>query len=145
MALNEITKGMSNAAEMIDGNFKKIDPMVEDTGWLPLPLTNPQFVSFSADLLPMYRRVGNVVSITGSIKNTAVIPASASPLIITDLPSVIVPSRDFTQRQQGSSLNTFLYNVSATDKALTISRYGTTTQSEIIVGAWLNIHVTYIV
>lgn len=145
MALNEITKGMSNAAEMIDGNFKKIEPMIGDTGWVDLPITNLQFEAWGNDDKPKYRRVGDLVTISGVIKNKVTIPASSSPLVMTLLPENIVPEQSFFLRQQGSLANTFLYGISSVDKGLAISRYGTDSIIEIPAGRWLSIHATYMV
>lgn len=65
MALNEITKGMSNAAEMIDQNFNKIDPMIGDTGNIDMIYVN----GYKGNIQPVgqYRKVGKMVEVIFNI------------------------------------------------------------------------------
>lgn len=65
MALNEITKGMSNAAEMIDGNFKKIGYAFENTEWANMALLNGVGGSVK------FRRFNGMIYIVGSFKGLA--------------------------------------------------------------------------
>lgn len=63
MALNEITKGMSNAAEQINGNFKQLSVFAEDTGWINA-IVDPTFVT--KQKIPLaFRKVGKTVYVRG--------------------------------------------------------------------------------
>lgn len=66
MALEEITKGMSNAAEVIDGNFKEISYLYDNTSWNTMNLIN------GATGIIRYRRFNGMIYIVGYFKGLAV-------------------------------------------------------------------------
>lgn len=145
MALNKITKGMSNAAEQIDANFKEVGRFTEDTGWLVLPLES-NFKAYSSAGIPMYRRIGDTVSIVGSVTNKTILPKGLNETyVISLLPDIIVPKTDFINVQQGSGMDSFMYILSALDKTVAIGRYGRLEYADAEVGSWINLHATYFI
>lgn len=140
MALNEITKGMSNAAEQIGGNFKTIEKYVEDTGWIALNLEKD--FSESTTSPPAYRKVGDVVYFRGAVTNDKLILSSSDVVKIATLPTTITPSVSHVLRQQGSSINSFLLTFEI-DGRIGISRYGKEDYVNISPNSWLNISATY--
>lgn len=93
MVLNEITKGMSNAAEQIDGNFKKIDPMIDDTGYLPLNYINGYKGNSVAT--GTYRKVGKMVEIIFNVTNLQIVSNSVNDTFAI-LPSGFRPPKGFS-------------------------------------------------
>lgn len=63
MALNEITKGMSNAAEQINGNFKQLSVFAEDTGWINATVDKKIVTKQTVPL--SFRKVGKTVYVRG--------------------------------------------------------------------------------
>lgn len=82
MALNEITKGMSNAAEMINDNFK-MTQIKEDTGWVDVVLKNVEGASTAK-----MRRVNGMVMLEGQIYHSTEV---RSPLEIGDVSALFNP------------------------------------------------------
>ena len=51
-----------------NGVYACVEKLIEDTGWLPLPLASG-IESYSAGATPQYRRIDNKVYLKGAVKN----------------------------------------------------------------------------
>ncbi|ENH9561921.1 hypothetical protein ABW287_000474 [Listeria monocytogenes] len=107
MIFDEIKKGMSDAAQVINSNFLKITSETGDTGWLDLPLKT----NFSAGTSkPQYRKIGNRVEVRGQL-----VRASDAKGIFCTLPVGFRTSstynQGFVQGQQtsGSGASALVY------------------------------------
>lgn len=89
MALNEITKGMSNAAEQINGNFQQLEKYVGDTGWVPLTIKSPWIPRNNEAKWCRYRKVGNMVQLVVQINATSAVDRYSASLV--DLPKDLIP------------------------------------------------------
>jgi len=119
-----------------------------DSGWQSVGTTaapwGSGFANFGTTNLLRYRKVGKLVEITGICTTTAAISSDAAAKTIFTLPTAYCPADQyFYIRCQGSGVNTWLCSISQ-DGAVAISRYGTTAASEVPVGAWLPISVTFL-
>lgn len=94
-----------------------------------------------------YKKVGNVVEITGSIKNTVDLPTSPEQ-VIAYLPSEISPkSRDIYIVQQSNATNRWAAHIGWDSTMqcsfLKFSRYGTSSGTTCNTGAFLTVHIIY--
>lgn len=112
---------------------------VNTTGVVTL---NTGFTDYSSTQTTSVIRNGNYVQIQGAVKNSAVLPAADSTIVGT-VPAGYRPVTNINITAHGSGMNLFLLQVSTTG-SITVSRYGTGTQIDVPVGAWLNIGVGYI-
>lgn len=103
---------------------------------------NDGFTDYSSTQATSVIRNGNQVQIQGAVKNSAVLAAADSTIIGT-VPVGYRPANNINITAHGSGMNLFLLQVS-TAGSITVSRYGTGTQIDVPVGAWLNIGVGYI-
>lgn len=121
---------------------------LSDSGWQAVGTTavpwGSGFANYGDVNQLRFRKVGKTVVITGQVTTTAEISASADPKTIFTLPSGYRPaSQAIYVRCQGSGTNTWLCTI-ASGGTVTISRYGTTAASDVPVGAWLPISVTFL-
>ena len=112
---------------------------VNTTGAVTL---NAGFTDYSTTQATGVIRNGNQVQIQGAVKNSAVLAAADSTIVGT-VPAGYRPANNINITAHGSGMNLFLLQVSTTG-SITVSRYGTGTQIDVPVGAWLNIGVGYI-
>ena len=103
---------------------------------------NAGFSDYSSTQTTSVIRNGNYVQIQGAVKNSAILPAADSTIVGT-VPAGYRPATNINITSHGSGMNLFLLQVSTTG-SITVSRYGTGTQIDVPVGAWLNIGVGYI-
>lgn len=94
-----------------------------------------------------YKKVGNVVEITGSIKNTVDLPTSPEQ-VIAYLPSEISPkSRDIYIVQQSNGTNRWAAHIGWDSTMqcsyLKFSRYGASSGTTCTTGALLAVHIIY--
>lgn len=116
------------------------DTEVKDTGWIEANLSNG-FTNYAAEQTLMYRRIGNIVYITGALKppsNNNL--ASANYMVASYLPEGFRPIQTESFLKQGSGTNIFLCEV-ATDGAVRIGRYRNSANypstAKITVESWL--------
>ena len=87
-------------------------------------------------------RAGNVVTVVGVLKPKSNIAAGNSTTMFT-LPSGYRPTRTLRFIQQGSGVMRWLLEIES-GGAVKISRYGTTSDSQIAAGQWLPISATFV-
>lgn len=121
---------------------------LSDSGWQVVGTTAVPFGSgfknYGTTNLLRFRKVGKVVQVTGIVTTTALISSDAAAKTIFTLPSAYRPADQFIYiRCQGSGTNTWLCSISQ-DGPVAISRYGTTTASDIPIDAWLPISATFL-
>lgn len=97
----------------------------------------------SSATTPTVRRYGKVVSLTGSLTNTAAVTLNTTHTQVFTIPSGYRPSQDFVISCQGSGANKFCLQVK-TDGGVYIGRYGTTSFASVASGAWFPFHATWV-
>lgn len=117
-----------------------------DTGWQTLTITNSNFAHYDNGLQVLQiRKVGRIVELTGSLKNTASITLNATEVNVATIPAEYRPTKHIFGLMQGSQTSVFLVTVN-TPGALNVSRYrNSTTYSSVASGSWFPIHLTWIV
>ena len=121
-------------------------PVYEDTGWKDVTFPSGFTHHSDADRV-RYRRVGKVVELRGAIKNTNQLSLpnmDTSVTLATISDTSCRPSKRVICRQQGSQMNTFLLTIN-TNGAITLSRYGTTSVTNVPASSWLNVSTTFLV
>ena len=92
---------------------------------------------------PQLRRYGKVVSLTGTLTNTAAVTINTSHIKVFSIPSGYRPSQDVLVLCQGSGANEFVFQVK-TNGDVYIGRYGTTSFTEVAAGAWFPFHACWV-
>lgn len=113
-------------------------------GWIEFPLAG-DFVEYGSSHTPVYRKVGNLVELSGSIKPSAEIAGSSDKVTIGTLPSGYRPKVQIGVVCQGSSRAVWLLDITS-NGVVSFSRYrdetGYITASTSV---WLNFHVMFFV
>lgn len=129
-----------------DNTWTSWKPVWEDTGWKDVTFPSG-FTHYSETDRVMYRRVGKVVKLMGAVKNINKLSLSNPDTIFT-LATIsdtsCRPSKRIICRQQGSQMNTFLLTIN-TNGVITLSRYGTTSVTNVPASSWLNVSTTFLV
>ena len=117
-----------------------------DTGWKNLTFvsgyTNYNTESFSALKI---RRINKLVEIRGVFKPTSQKTASTNAVQFSTVPEGYRPTYQYRNAiQEGSSLNRWHLSIE-TDGKLCWSKYGTTSSIAVPSGAWMCVHITYMV
>ena len=133
------TFGVGGVLGNIKGPQGDTPVSVNTTGSVTL---NAGFTDYSSTQATSVIRNGNQVQIQGAVKNSDVL-AAANSTIVGTVPAGYRPARNINITAHGSGMNQFLLQVSTTG-SITVSRYGTSTQIDVPVGAWLNISASYI-
>jgi len=117
-----------------------------DTGWQTLTITNNKFAHYSNDQILQIRKVGRIVELTGSLKNTASITLNTTQVTVATLSSEFRPTKMMVGLMQGSGTNVFNVIVNSNGN-IDVNRYraNTTTYSAINSNSWFPIHLTWIV
>lgn len=141
-------KKFSRFIQTIDGTLQNSgwQPIYEDTGWKDVIFSSGFTHHSDADRV-RYRRVGKVVELRGTVKNTNQLSLSSTDTtftLATISDTSCRPSKRVIYRQQGSQMNTFLVIID-TNGAITLSRYGTTSITNVPASSWLNVHTTFLV
>lgn len=105
-----------------------------DSGWKDLPLASGFAAYDTGSYLPKYRKIGNLVEVTGAVKPNAQIAATMTTF--ATLPSGYRPTRRMWHLCQGSGSNKWHLGVS-TSGEMSVDRYGTTSSGAIPSGTWL--------
>lgn len=116
-----------------------------DSGWITATLSS-SFIAYNNNAAdtPKYRKIGNIVEITGIVSPSSEISDSSVSTTVFTLPSGYLPGRNQHTLCQGSAANKFLLQV-GTSGAVTISRYGTTSFASIPTSAWLPFNMTFFI
>lgn len=119
---------------------------IEDTGWVNgtwgTGITS--YNNDSSDLI-RFRKIGNEVYFKGVAKNTKVLPTGVQ-VLVKNIPAAFIPSDGlnvYFPVMQGSNKYTWHCALKATDKTLTLERYGTTSIIELPVNQWLPFSGSY--
>lgn len=147
--LNTFVKKVINrdVQPQINSLNNSITNLEYDTGWQTLTITNNKFAHYDSDSqLLRIRKVGRIVELTGSLKNTASITLNATEVNVATIPTEYRPTKHIFGLMQGSQTSVFLVTVN-TSGALNVSRYraNTTTYPSVASGSWFPIHLTWIV
>ena len=120
----------------IAANTDKAQITSYTTGW----------TSYSSAVIPTVYRFGQVVVLSGQMKNTAAKTLDTDETTIFTIPTGYRPPQQIDVLCQGSSKNIFKCRVN-TDGTVQFSRYrtGDGTYASISAGAWLPFHITWIV
>lgn len=113
-----------------------------DSGWQTCTLSSGYAVYTSGTNLRV-RKVGKIVQVNGVFKNNNTLSASSNVQFAT-LPSGYRPSQEQVKICQGSDLYKWLLRIKA-DGAMTLSRYGTSSDASASSGRWLPYCITYMV
>ena len=123
-----------------------------DTGWIYLSLTS-NFKTYDAgsasiDYRLKYRKIGNLVQITGAVSpvSTAVLAGGAT-VIVSTLPVGFRPTTEEVELNQGSIRNYFMCSVSPNTGNITVGRYraGDSYPTSVALNTWIPINVMYFV
>lgn len=113
-------------------------------GWKTISLGS-QFESYDADDPPVYRKVGNLVEISGTVTPTAEIAGSADKYTICTLPAGYRPVTPLGIMCQGSSIYSWFLHISPAG-AVTFSRHRDLAgYKEALPGTWLGFHCMFFV
>ena len=147
MATN--SSGMPIATNVTKANLQNL---VTDTGWIDHTDTGRSFGGyfklFNNELDVQYRRVGNLVSIRGTLTASKLIPNNGSTKTMFNLDNGtntgFRPARACVFVCQGSGRKTWTMQVSTTGE-VTFDRYGGDTLEDCPKDAWLPFNVCYLV
>ena len=132
-----ISSNSANRYKITDSSYEDL----EDSGWINATL-NSKFKAYATDHHPQYRKTGNVVEIRGIATPVEEVTASTSGVTMFTLPTGFRPSRNVYEICQGSNRNVWLLTITAGGN-VQISRYGTTTNINVPVNAWLTFNKTF--
>ena len=119
--------------------------LYEDTGWKEVTFKSGfSHYSNSNNYKVRYRRVGKVVELRGSVKNTNQLTANTDYVMATITDTTCRPDGWINYVQQGSGINRLLITINNNGEIL-VNRYGTTSYSAIPSGSWINVHTTFLV
>lgn len=110
--------------------------------WRTLTLSSG-FEVYGSGTDPKYRVNGNLVTVTGAVKPTAVVTSNTVGVPFAS--GIAAEFRPKVHQQficQGSGINRWVLSVN-TDGTLNVSRYGTNAYVDITAGAWLVFTATY--
>ena len=116
--------------------------LLTDSGWKTCTLSSGYAVYASGTTLRV-KKVGKMVHATGIFKNNNTLSASSYVQFAT-LPLGYRPSQEQVKVCQGSDMNRWLLRITA-DGAMTLSRYGTSSDASASSGRWLPYCITYMV
>lgn len=124
--------------------YTKDEIDANDSGWQPLTLSSG-YANYNSTETLQIRKIGKFVEIRGIIKPTAAKTASTSAVQFATIPSGYRPSYQFRSAIcQGSGINRW-HLTAETSGNLSWSRYGSTTSINVPSGAWMCVHITYMV
>ena len=128
-----------------DNTWTSWKPVWEDTGWKEVTFKSGfSHYSNSNNYKVRYRRVGKVVELRGSVKNSNQLNANTDYVMATITDTTCRPDGWITYVQQGSGINRLLITINANGEII-VNRYGTTAYSNIPSGTWISVHTTFLV
>ena len=101
------------------------------------------WAEYGSGTLPVVRRYGKVVSLTGAIKNTAAVTLNTTHVKVFTIPSGYRPSQDILVLCQGSGANEFVLQVKANGEVY-FGRYGTSSFGSVSSGSWFPFHACWV-
>lgn len=116
---------------------------LNDSGWITATLTSDfQGYSGNSANAPQYRKLGSTIEIRGAVSPTSELAASNTGVTIFTLPTGYRPTKNVYEICQGSNKNVWLLTITSGGN-VQISRYGTTTNINVPVNAWLTFNKTF--
>lgn len=120
----------------------EIDTKLLDSGWQNLTLSSG-YANYNSTEILQIRKIDKFVEIRGIIKPTAQKTASTSAVQFATIPTGYRPTYQFRSAIcQGSGMNKW-HLTAETNGNLCWSRYGTTSSIALPSGAWMCVHITY--
>ena len=114
-----------------------------DTGWSNLTCVSGYASDTSHPL--QIRRINKLVEIRGVVKPTASVTASSDVVQFATIPTGYRPSTEHRSSIcQGSGINRFMLRADP-NGVIGWTRYGTTSSVNLPNGAWMGIHITYMI
>lgn len=126
-------------------NYKGVDyEIIEDSGWINVELTS-SFVqnSNSWATKPVYRKVGNMVEIQGTISPASNISDTTSETTIFTLPEGFRPHQTLWVHQQADNMNVWTMIVRP-NGIVSLSRYGITSKGAMSTSGIAFMQVTFL-
>lgn len=123
------------------GNFTVKGKPVASDEWHELECGS-DFKPYVTDVLPRYKRCGDIVYLEGEVSPSASITGSTNQYTICTLPEDCRPSRKVCQLCQGTGVNKWLLVVNTNGK-VTFSRYGTNALANATTRVWLPFSVSF--
>lgn len=131
----------SDTTVNVEGDLTVNDKPVASDEWHELECGS-NFKPYVTDVLPRYKRCGDIVYLEGEVKPTASITGSTTQYTICTLPEDCRPSRKVCQLCQGTGVNKWLLVVN-TNGNVTFSRYGTNALANAETSVWLPFSVSF--
>ena len=101
------------------------------------------WAEYGSGTLPVVRRYGKVVSLTGAIKNTAAVTLNTTHVKVFTIPSGYRPSQDILVLCQGSGNNEYVMQIK-TNGEVYFGRYGTSSNVQAGAGSWFPFHACWV-
>lgn len=101
------------------------------------------WAEYGSGTLPVARRYGKVVSLTGALKNTAAVTLNTSHVKVFTIPSGYRPSQDILVLCQGSGNNEYVMQIK-TNGEVYFGRYGTSSNVQAGAGSWFPFHACWV-
>ena len=122
----------------------EIDTQLPDSGWQSLTFSSG-YTNYNTTEPLQIRKIGKFVEIRGIIKPTAQKSASTNAVQFATIPTGYRPSYQFRSAIcQGSGMIKW-HLTAETDGKLCWSRYGSASSVAVPSGAWLCVHITYMI
>lgn len=101
------------------------------------------WVEYGTGTMPVVRRYGKVVSLTGALKNSAAVTLNTSHVKVFTIPSGYRPSQDILVLCQGSGNNEYVMQIKTSGEVY-FGRYGTSSNIQAGAGSWFPFHACWV-
>ena len=102
------------------------------------------WANYDTDVSPVVKRYGKIVSLTGTLKNTAAVTLNTTNVKVFTIPSGYRPPQNIHILCQGSGASEYLMQIK-TDGGVYIGRYSDTTSfASVAAGSWFPFHATWV-
>ena len=101
------------------------------------------WVEYGTGTMPVVRRYGKVVSLTGALKNSAAVTLNTSHVKVFTIPSGYRPSQDILVLCQGSGNNEYVMQIKTSGEVY-FGRYGTSSNVQASAGSWFPFHACWV-
>lgn len=101
------------------------------------------WVEYGTGTMPVVRRYGKVVSLTGALKNSAAVTLNTTHVKVFTIPSGYRPSQDILVLCQGSGNNEYVMQIK-TNGEVYFGRYGTSSNVQAGAGSWFPFHACWV-
>ena len=101
------------------------------------------WVEYGTGTMPVVRRYGKVVSLTGALKNSAAVTLNTTHVKVFTIPSGYRPSQDILVLCQGSGNNEYVMQIKTSGEVY-FGRYGTSSNVQAGAGSWFPFHACWV-